>query len=263
MREALLVGAVMFIIWFLEKVGGTPMVNRPIVISAAIGLVLGDVTQGIIIGAALELVFMGAIQVGAAVPPDVLVGAGLGTAFALMTNQGSEIALALALPIALLASSIKVLIFIIRSWFMNLAVKMAEDVNIVGMQALHWGGLILQAFMYGAVGFVAILFGSAAVETFVNNIPEVIMHGLEVVGGLLPAVGFALLLQPMMNLSNSLYFILGFVLIAYMELPILAITIFGVVLAFIITYEKDDSGSNGSTETEKTEEDELEALFDD
>lgn len=263
MTEAFLVGLVMFIIWFLEKAGSTPMVNRPIVISAAIGLVLGDLTQGIIIGAALELVFMGAIQVGAAVPPDVLVGAGLGTAFAILSNQGTEIALALALPIALLASSIKVLLFIVRSWFMDLAVRLAEDVNIAGMKALHWGGLVLQSLMYGVIGFVAILFGATAVETFVNNIPEIIMHGLEVVGGLLPAVGFALLLQPMMELKNSLYFLLGFILIAYMDLPILAITILGVVLAFVVTFEKNDSGSNDHTDTKDNDEEELEALFDD
>ena len=49
------------------------------------------------VGATLELVFMGAIQIGAAVPPDVLVGAGLGTAFAIQSGQGADIALALSL----------------------------------------------------------------------------------------------------------------------------------------------------------------------
>lgn len=258
MQEALLVGLILFIVWFFEKVGGTPMINRPLIISALIGLVLGDLTQGIIIGAALELVFMGAIQIGAAIPPDVLVGAGLGTAFAILTGQGTEIALALALPIALLASSIKVLLFITRSWFMDLAVRMAENLNLKGMWALHWGGLLLQCLMYGLVGFAAILFGSNAVEIFINNIPQVIMHGLEVTGGLLPAVGFALLLQPMMRLNNSLYFILGFIMIAYMDLPILAVTLFGVVLAFIITFENKSSGK----EVVETEESELEGLFD-
>lgn len=259
MKEALLVGLVLFVVWFLEKAGGTPMVNRPIIISSLIGLVLGDLTQGIIMGAALELVFMGVIQVGAAIPPDVLVGAGLGTAFAILSGQGTEIALALALPIALLASSIKVILFIVRSWFMDLAVSFAENVNIKGMLALHWGGLLLQSSMYGVVGFVAILFGSNAVEAFVNNIPGVIMSGLEVTGGLLPAVGFALLLQPMMELKNSLYFVLGFILVAYTGLPILAITLFAIVLAFIMVYEMDDSGTSSKIDTE---EDEMEALFD-
>ena len=78
MQAAILVGLAMAVLWFLEKLGGTPMVIRPIVVSPVIGALLGDLQTGVMVGATLELVFMGAIQIGAAVPPDVLVGAGLG-----------------------------------------------------------------------------------------------------------------------------------------------------------------------------------------
>ncbi len=255
MREALLIGLVVALIWFFEKMLGTPMVNRPLVISPLVGWVLGDVQAGLIIGASLELVFMGAIQVGAAVPPDVLVGASLGTAFAIISGEGSEIALTLALPIAILAQSLKVIIFIVRSWFMNYAVELAEDANIKGMFALNMFGVILQSFMYFMVVFVAVLFGSSVVEAFVQSIPQGLMNGLEVAGKLLPAVGFALLLQPMMDKSNVLYFILGFILIAYLDLPILAVTLFGVILAFILVYEQN-------TVSVQTQEDDWEGLFD-
>lgn len=240
MGAAISVGLTLAIIWFLEKMTGTSMVARPIVVSAVIGLLLGDVTTGVIIGASLELIFMGAIQIGGAVPPDPLFGAALGTAFAILTGEGIEVALALALPIAILAQSLKVVIFIIRSWFMDYAVKLAEDANIKGLISLNIGGLLMQCAIYFVVGFTAITFGSAAVQVFVDNIPVVIMSGLKVAGGLLPAVGFALLLRPMMDKSNFLYFLLGFILVAYMGLPMLAITIMGVVLAFVIVFEKSD-----------------------
>ena len=213
------------------------MVIRPIVVSPLIGAILGDLETGVKIGATLELMFMGAIQVGAAVPPDVLVGAGLGTAFAIMSGNGAEVALTLALPIAVLAQTIKVALFIVRSWFMDLAMKLAKDANIRGLHLLNLGGLLLQSLMYFTVAFVAILFGSDVVSAFVDNIPEVIMNGLTIAGGLLPAVGFALLLQPMMTGKNAIYFLFGFVLLAYLQLPVLAITILGVVVAFIVTYE--------------------------
>ncbi|CAM2839205.1 PTS mannose/fructose/sorbose/N-acetylgalactosamine transporter subunit IIC [Erysipelothrix tonsillarum] len=258
MQEALLVGLVVALVWFVEKMLGTPMVNRPLIISPLVGLVLGDLQSGIIIGASLELVFMGAIQVGAAVPPDVLIGSALGTAFAILSGQGSEIALALALPIAILAQSLKVIIFIVRSWFMDFAMKLAENANIKGMFALNIAGLLLHCLMYFTVAFVAVLFGANAVEAFVQAIPANLMNGLEVAGKLLPAVGFALLLQPMMNGKNVLYFILGFILIAYLELPILAVTLFGVILAFIIVFEVGQHPT-GSTSVQH---DELEDLFD-
>lgn len=237
MQEACLVGLVLAVLWAIEKLGGTPMVIRPIVVSPLIGAILGDLETGVKIGATLELMFMGAIQVGAAVPPDVLVGAGLGTAFAIMSGNGAEVALTLALPIAVLAQTIKVALFIVRSWFMDLAMKLAKDANIRGLHLLNLGGLLLQSLMYFTVAFVAILFGSDVVSAFVDNIPEVIMNGLTIAGGLLPAVGFALLLQPMMTGKNAIYFLFGFVLLAYLQLPVLAITILGVVVAFIVTYE--------------------------
>ncbi len=121
---------------------------------------------------------------------------------------------------------------------MTPAMKYAREGNIKKMKILNYAGLLLQSFMYFAVAFVAILFGSAAVESFVNHIPENIMNGLNVAGGLLPAVGFALLLLPMMNLKNVIYFVFGFILISYLNLPIMAVTICGVVLAFIVAYEK-------------------------
>lgn len=260
MQAAILVGLAMAVLWFLEKLGGTPMVIRPIVVSPVIGAVLGDLQTGVMVGSTLELVFMGAIQIGAAVPPDVLVGAGLGTAFAIQSGQGADIALALALPIAILAQSLKVIVFIIRSWFMDLAMKLAESGDIKGMYVLNLGGLLLQCFMYFTVGFVALLFGSPAVEAFVSHIPPVILNGLSAAGGLLPAVGFALLLLPMMEKRNAIYFVFGFILISYLNLPIMAVTIIGVVLAFVICYEGGQTGGMAPAAAMNSEEEE--DLFD-
>lgn len=52
---------------------GTAMVERPIVLGAIVGIFLGDIPTGVIVGFQLELAFMGVWQVGAAVPPNVIV----------------------------------------------------------------------------------------------------------------------------------------------------------------------------------------------
>jgi len=44
---------------------GSTMHNRPIVIAPLVGLALGDFHTGIVLGATLELVFMGAFPIGA------------------------------------------------------------------------------------------------------------------------------------------------------------------------------------------------------
>ena len=242
MYTAIIVGFILAVLWFIEKVGGTPMVIRPIVVSPIVGLALGDLKTGLLIGATLELVFMGAIQIGGAVPPDVLVGSGLGTAFAIMNGQGADVALALALPIAVVAQSLKVIVFIMRSWFMDFALKLAA-------------GLLLQCIMYFVVAFVAIAVGADAVESIIASIPEGIMGGLKIAGGLLPAVGFALLLQPMLTSKNIIYFVIGFACVAYLNLPVLAVTIFAIGIAYVVCF--DCKNSNGVIKK-----DEMEELFD-
>jgi len=96
---------------------GTTLLSRPLVLGPLVGLVLGDFSQGIIIGATLELIFMGNIKVGAAVPPDIITGGVLGTAFAIMSGKGPAIALALAIPISILAGMIVSGLFVFRPVF--------------------------------------------------------------------------------------------------------------------------------------------------
>ena len=119
---------------------------------------------------------------------------------------------------------------------------------------------LIARIIYGLVGFCTIYFGSSVVENVLNNIPEVVMKSLEVAGGLLPAVGFALLLQPMMTSKNSLYFFLGFIMVAFASQSVLAVTAFGVVVAFIVVFEIGHSKSNNVSD--EVEDKELEALFD-
>ena len=101
--QALLVGLVVLLCFLGEFYLGYTMTRRPLVVSALVGLVLGDLKTGIMIGATLELVFMGVVTIGAATPPDTLTGSALGTAFAILLGQGTELAFTLAIPISFLA----------------------------------------------------------------------------------------------------------------------------------------------------------------
>ena len=83
-----------------EQAFGITMLGRPLFTSLFVGLILGDVQQGVIVGAALESMFMGAIMVGAAVPPEVYASGVLGCAFAVITGTGTATAVALALPVS-------------------------------------------------------------------------------------------------------------------------------------------------------------------
>lgn len=233
MLQAILLGIIAFI-GNCDYALGTSLIKIPIVLGPVVGLVMGDVTQGIIIGGILELAFIGAQSVGAFVPPNVVVGGVLGTAFAISTGKGAEVAVTLAYPIALLASIFENLFMsaifpLTGTW----ADKYAEKGNARAIEMIHISDGIVQSLTFGLLVVFGFLLGSGQVETLVNSIPSVITDGLTVATGLLPGMGFAMLAQMTLNKKVVPFFFLGFLLSAYIGVPVLGIALLGVIAAFL------------------------------
>ncbi len=232
--HALLLGALAFI-GKLDLATGTSMISRPIVLGPLVGLVLGDFEAGVKIGATLELAFLGQYSVGAYIPPNVIVGGILGTAFAITTGKGADIAFTMAFPIAMLMQIIDNLLFsIVRPMLAKVADRYAEQGNPGGIDRIHFAcGLITCTclFIVTAAGYAL---GSAHIQAFVDSIPEVITKGLSIACGILPALGFAMLARMVMSGKVLPFFFLGFAVAAYFGLPIVAIAVLGVLLVVIM-----------------------------
>ncbi|HWK04645.1 MAG TPA: PTS system mannose/fructose/sorbose family transporter subunit IID [Puia sp.] len=214
---------------------GTTLLSRPLVLGPLVGLALHDLNQGIIIGATLELIFMGNIKVGAAIPPDVITGGVLGTAFAILSGKGPGIALALAIPISILAEMVLSGLFVFRSVFNKKFHQYAEEGNYKKLQRLHVLSGLLKPLLMGLITLLALLLGAPAMKSFLDQIPSWVNTGLQVAGNMLPALGFALLMNLMFNKKVAPYFFLGFMLAAYLKLPVIAIGGLGLIIALIIT----------------------------
>ena len=93
MLNAFLVALAVFICVGGAELIGFTMLNRPIVIGPLVGLFLGDVKTGVMIGASLEAVFMGVVNIGGASAAEPGIATAVGTAFAIMLGKGSEVAL--------------------------------------------------------------------------------------------------------------------------------------------------------------------------
>ena len=235
MMQALLLGLIAFVA-NCDYGLGTSLIKNPIVTGPLVGLVLGDVQQGIIIGGVLELAFIGAQSIGAFVPPNVVVGGTLGTAFAIATGSGAEVAVTLAYPIALLASLLENLFMsVIYPLTGTWADKYAAEGNYRAVETIHIVDGIVGSLAFGALVVLGYSLGSAQVEALVNSIPAVITDGLTVATGLLPAMGFAMLAQMTVNKKVIVFFFLGFILSSYMGVPVLGIAMLGVIAAVLKT----------------------------
>lgn len=219
----------------LEDFLGTTLLSRPLVLGPLVGLVLGDLNQGIIIGATLEMIFMGNIKVGAAIPPDVITGGVLGTALAILSGKGAAIALALAIPISILAEMVLSGLFISRAVFNKRFERLAEEGDLRRFQLLHIVLGLMKPLLMGLLTFIALQLGTDAMRSFLDSIPPWVHSGLQVAGNMLPALGFALLMSVMFNKKVAPYFFLGFILGSYLKLPMIAIGGIGLIIALIVS----------------------------
>lgn len=222
-----------------EDLLGTTLLSRPLVLAPLAGWALGDWQQGVVIGASLELIFMGNIKVGAAIPPDVVTGGVLGTAFAIISHKGVGIALALAIPISILAEMLLSALFVSRSMLNKSFNRYAEEGNWRGVQRLHVLSGFVKPVLMALVGFLALQLGAGVMKSFLDKIPVWVNVGLQVAGNLLPALGFALLMNLLFHRRVAPYFFLGFLLAAYLKMPVIAIGGLGVIIAFLVTQEKE------------------------
>lgn len=246
MLQAILLGIVAFIAQS-EYALGTSLLSRPIVTGLFTGIVLGDINTGIIMGATLELAFIGSFSVGASIPPDVVTGGILGTAFAITAGAGTETALLLGLPIATLT-------LILKNVYLGLLIPMmnqkadlyAADGNYKGVERMHLLAGFGLSLMLALVVTISFMVGSNTISKLLAMIPAFVQNGLSVATGLIPALGFAMLARLLINKQVAPYFSLGFALAAYLEIPVTGIAIFGAITAVVVVNLRNIRGQGQS-----------------
>ena len=233
--QAILIGLIAMFVTF-EWMFGTNLGSRPIITGMLVGLVMGDLKTGIILGATLEMVFIGSITLGAAVPPDVITGGILGAAFAISTGKGADVALALAFPIATLYLVVdNVLTLGILPFFLHKADNYIEKGDFKGMERMHiLGGFVVKSLPRGIICAVAFYLGTPVMNRVLEAIPVFVQNGLVAAAGFIPALGIALLAQMILSKKTMVYFILGFALAAYLKIPMLGIAMMAGCLAVIL-----------------------------
>ena len=258
--QALLV-SVLASLLSIEYMNGHFGFARPLIAGTLTGLILGDLTQGIIVGASLQLIFMGIGSVGAAIPPDQTIGSVVATAFAILSGEGTEIALTLAVPVAVGAQALDIFGRTFTTVFMHMADRFASKGEYGKLEAAHYAGIFVHFVRVSILVFPAIYFGVDAVEAFIGVIPEAVQRGLEVSGGLLPAVGFGMLMT-MLNIPYLFpFFFIGFALATFGGFSTVGVTMVAVCVALVIDHYKKGKTNDGGEKKTASDLDELDALM--
>lgn len=245
--QALAIGLVAFVGYSDWWLLGRCSISRPILLCPLVGIVMGDPVAGIKIGASMELALIGVQDIGVSTPGDTTSAAVLGTGFAIATGKGVAAALTFGLPLSYLVLLIKNVFYVfVAPLYVNACDKYAKNADSRKYSWMAWLGGTLCNFVPASVfTFLTFYFGNDFANTILDAVPNFVQTGLTVASGLLPALGFAVLLQQIIRNDNLPYFVLGFVLTAYLKMPIIGVSIVGgVIVALLFIRDRKDNNVN-------------------
>lgn len=210
--------------------------SRPLIAGTVAGLIIGDVTLGMAVGATMELAALGVYTYGGATIPDYTTGAIVGTALAHAAPGGFSsqlgFGLALGIPAAVVLISLDPIGRFLPTFWIHRADAAAIQGRTREMTVLHWTAFIPWAAVRAIPTFLAVYF-SGSVGALERDVPAWFTNGMTLVGAILPAVGFAMLLRLLPVAKYWYMLLIGYVLYAYMNVSLLGIALFGVAIAFI------------------------------
>ncbi|EHB5082762.1 PTS sugar transporter subunit IIC [Enterococcus faecalis] len=221
------------------------LISNTLTQPAIAGMIMGDLKTGLMVGGTLQLMRLGIAAFGGASVPDYFTGAVLGTAFAVISGKGAEYGIGLAVPVSLLMLQLDVVARFCNVFLLHSVDKAIDKMQVKRIPRLVLSGSVLWGLSRAIPILLMLLAGDAVVTTITDNMPEWLMTGLKTAGGVLPVVGVGILLRYLPTKQYIPYLLLGFFLAAYLKVPMLGVSIVGMVAAMLV-FKRD--GAKGTTQ---------------
>jgi len=117
--------------------------------------------------------------------------------------------------------------------FQHAADNAVKTGNLSTITWLHLSALLLQAMRVAIPAvIVASTVGTNAVKEMLDAIPPVVTGGLNVAGGMIVVVGYAMVINMMRAPHLMMFFFVGFVVAAFTNFNLVALGVLGVALAY-------------------------------
>ncbi len=218
---------------------------RPIIVCPLVGLLLNDLNTGLVAGGMVELAFAGITAVGGASVPEALLTSVMTVVFAHITGQSVAASLALAYPFGVLLQFVWTIRNTAFSFFNAPAEKYAAKGDVKGLTRLCIYGILITMVGVGLLTFLSVYAAQEPLKNLVESMPDWLIHGFSVAGGLLPAVGFAMLLRVTLKAKYMPYLLAGFLFATYIKPDnVLPIAIMGLAFAMITYYRSVEAPSS-------------------
>lgn len=235
--QSILVGVVYYLgfvgtPWFL-LLGGISIIQKPLVAGVLVGIILGDPVEGAIMGAAVQMPFIAYVFAGGAQNNDPGLAGTLGVALGIAAGLDPSAAVAISVPIALIGTIVNVVRMTLNTTFVHMIDRAAAEGNMKKAVFLHIvPPQILQFILCVTPVALGCYYGVDAVTNIINILQGRPLYTLQVIGGILRALGIAMNLRTLDRPGTLIWFVFGFILSAYLGLGTMPVAIIGFVIAW-------------------------------
>ena len=220
--------------------GGATLTLRfsPLMTGLICGIVMGDVSNAMIVTAALQLIYMGVFSPGGSMPSEPAIAAAIAVPVALLGNLTPEAAIGVAVPVGLLGSYLYQFRFFLNTFlgkYTDKAVEKMDDGAI--KRSIIWYPTIASFLLFVPLVFAALYWGAAVIADLIAQLKEtVVIHVLEVVGGGLAAIGISTTIYVIGRKDYLVFFLLAYfmsVILKPLNVTMVTYAIIGVLVAAI------------------------------
>lgn len=227
--------------------------HQPLVACTLIGLVSGHLREGIILGGSLQMIALGWANVGAAVAPDAALASVASAIIMVLGLQGGDVnvqnaintSIALAVPLSVAGLFLTMICRTLSIPIVHFMDANAKKGNIRGIEMWHIVAICMQGLRIAIPALALCIVPPDIVTEALNMMPEWLKGGMAVGGGMIAAVGYAMVINMMATKEVWPFFVLGFALAAINQLTLIALGAIGVSIALIYLGLKDSVGSSG------------------
>ena len=226
--------------------------HQPLVACTLIGLVTGNLAAGVMLGGSLQMIALGWANIGAAVAPDAAL-ASVAAAIIMIkggnfSSEGIAVATTTAIPLAVAGLFLTMIVRTISVGLVHGADNAAKDANISAVERYHLFALLLQGLRIAIPAALLLAIPAEAVQAVLEAMPAWLSGGMAVGGGMVVAVGYAMVINMMATREVWPFFALGFAFAALSELTLIALGVVGVAIALIyLNLSKQGGSGNGGS----------------
>lgn len=227
--------------------------HQPLVACTLIGLVSGHLAEGIILGGSLQMIALGWANVGAAVAPDAALASVASAIIMVLALDGGttnatdavNTAIALAVPLSVAGLFLTMICRTLAIPIVHAMDAAAAKGDFRGIEIWQVIAICMQGVRIAIPAAVLCFVPPQIVTDALNLMPAWLSGGMAVGGGMIAAVGYAMVINMMATKEVWPFFALGFALAAISELTLIALGVIGISLALIYLGLKDLAKAGG------------------